>query len=240
MLLNRERQFSLNMTHTKGIAVVAMVASLILVTGTAAAQSTVNQADADGTPTDQGSFSDTAGSASASTSSGTITSANITTEQSTEAWAGLYGNATGTLVLGDGTDRLYEWDAVADYVFASTASGVDFTNVQALNDISNLNSAVGYGDQSDNATETYNTTATGYSGSTTDAAESFDGSNNAAWTTAVETVNPGSTTLSDFVFTAVAQPRSATTAYDGSQADYQALVPEDGTVSAYNLYLELK
>ena len=228
------------MNHTKGIAIFAMVASLILATGMAAAQSSVSQADSDGGTTSVGPFSSTTGSATADTSSGQITSANISTEQTTDRWAGLYGNATGTLVLGDGTDRLYEWDAAAEYVFASTATGIDFTSLQGAtaNDLSN---ALGYGAVSDNATETYNETGINtFDTTTTEGALSFDGSNNQAWETALLSTTAGATNLNEFVFTANAQPNSATTAYDGSEADYQALVPEDGSVSAYNLYLELQ
>ncbi|HIQ49782.1 MAG TPA: hypothetical protein EYH56_01160, partial [Nanoarchaeota archaeon] len=49
---------------------------------------------------------------------GNITLVNITTEQSTYHWAGIYGNATGKLVLGDAqSNRMYEWVAKAKYVY---------------------------------------------------------------------------------------------------------------------------
>ena len=237
------------MTHTKGIAMIAMVASLILVTGTAAAQSAdaspvqatdEGQADVSDTP-----FQDGSGSATVGTGAGVITAANISAEQPTDNWAGLYGNATGTLVLGDNSDNsLYEWDARAEYVMATTGTVSDFTSLTgstdfdtSLNGISAITS-----DGSDNATETFNDTAsTGYSGDNTNIAKTFDGNNDQAWTTALEATSssPGNT-LSNYVFTAVAQPGSSNTAWDGSQADYQAIVPEDDTVSDYTLYMELQ
>jgi len=229
------------MTHTKGIAIFAMVASLILATGLATAQNTDPQQAVDEGITGQGGFTGAGGSASQTTSPGTVYEANVSSEQSTGNWAGLFGNATGNLVLGDsGDNRLYEWEARAEYVLASTSGAITWSNVQGAA-ASDLNGAItNFGSQSDNATETFNETATGYSGASTDAALTFDGSGSQAWTTALEATAASPVSISDFVFTGVAQPNSGTTAYDGSGADYQVIVPETGNSNTYNLYLELQ
>lgn len=229
------------MNHTKGIAIFAMVASLILATGLATAQTTDPQQATDEGITGQGGFGGTAGSASQTTSPGTIYEANVSAEQSTGNWAGLFGNATGKLVLGTSTDdRLYEWEARAEYVMASTAGSITWSNVEDAT-ASALNSAItNFDQQSDNATQTFNETAAGYSGTSGDAALTFDGSGSQAWTTALEATSGSPGSISDFVFTGVAQPGPGTTAYDGSGADYQVIVPETGNSNTYNLYLELQ
>jgi hypothetical protein len=243
MLLNWEFLRLRSMTKRKRIAVFAMVASLILGTGMVTAQSSPDEANTQGTTTDYGPFTDSGGPDTVTTNPGEITSANVTAEQTTERWAGLFGNATGTIVLGSSdTDRLYEWDARAEYVFASTNGSVDFTTLGTA-DAASLNglSSLSYGDSSDNATKTFSTTSSSsYSGASTDAALTYNGGNSPVWTTALEAATASPTQLSHYVFTGVAQPDAGETAYDGSTADYQVIVPQDGGVSSYSLYMELQ
>jgi hypothetical protein len=221
------------MTRRKSIAVFAMVASLVLATGIAAAQSgaTVDSSS------DQGEYSGPTSPGQVDADGGNVTYANLSTSQTTDNWAGVFGNATGTLVLGDGTDRLFEWDAVADYVFASTGT-VDFSSISG-GTASGLASNLNYGVVSDNATQTFDdgdTTVDVNGGVTGDTALTYDQSDNEVWETVYLTDG------SNDVFAGVTQPYSSETSYAGTDADYQIILPEDNTGSAasFNVYMELQ
>lgn len=230
------------MTHTKGIAIVAMVASLILVTGAASAQ-TIGNATAGAQSQgaiDRGDYNETQ-SDTVNTDPGHIYAVNVTSKQSTRNWAGLYGNATGSLLLGDDNDAtLYSWNAKAEYVYASNASSPDFTTLGSATD-NDVQTAFGFTDSSDNATQTLSSgysvaPATNSSFSTTGVTTNSAGGT--SWTTAV--IQDGANNL---IFTGVVQNNGV--AYNGATADYQAMVPTaDGSLSGatqtYHLYMELQ
>ncbi|MCK5107305.1 MAG: hypothetical protein KAQ83_01125, partial [Nanoarchaeota archaeon] len=68
---------------------------------------------------DEGAYPDiTAGTVAAT--SGHIHRAQLNTNMSTYRWSALYGNVTGTIVLGDDdNDRLFQWTAAGRLVYAS-------------------------------------------------------------------------------------------------------------------------
>ena len=223
------------MTHTKGIAIFAMVASLILATGMAAAQ-TPGAATTSGF-NDDGNFSAPTSGDTVSTDPGHVYSANVSTQGSTTNWAGLYGNATGTLVLGDDSSRLYEWTARGEYVYATLDTNiVDFSSVSSAT-AQSVQGNFSFSQGSDNATETLTNSVTlSPTGTsvTTDGVQSYDGSSNPFWETGVI-----ADANDNLLFTGVVDNTGAT-AYNSEVADYQAMVPSAGSAQTYSMYLELQ
>lgn len=227
----------------KSIAVLAMVASLILAVGAAAAQN-----EPAGTSISEGATLDEYFNTSANTidlDGGNVTEANLSAEQSTDNWAGLYGNATGNLVLGAGDDGsvLYNWDAEAQNVFAASGS-VEWVNLSDSN-ATNVNNYYSLGDTSDNATETLTESGsidldgTTYNG---DAVSTNDGTDSAAWETVALEDNSSETRQNGAdlpVFAGIVG--QSTSAFNGEVADYQLMLPADDSADAetYNMYLEL-
>lgn len=238
----------------KSIAVLAMVASLVLAAGTAAAQdNTPSEAEVDNQLI-LDEFEATT-SSTADLDGGNVTEANLSAQQSTDQWAGVYGSADGSLVLGNGTNGalLYEWDASADYVFASNGS-VEWTNVTDSN-ASNVDNYFGL-TGSDTAVNTFTAPGTtsislngnSYEGDTaltynsTDGDDDVQGATDGSWSTITLEDNSSATGEPDLpVFAGIVG--EGEDAFNGEPADYQLLLPaEDGGNSAttqYNMYLEL-
>lgn len=225
----------------KSIAVLAMVASLVLAAGTAAAQ--------DNQPT-QSQISDvenldeyfSESSDSVDLDGGNVTQADLSSEQSTDNWAGLYGNASGTLVLGAGTDGdvLYDWDASADSVFAASddvvwsnitdgyAGTVDgFYDITGSDDANATFTA--------NTNETVDVSETEYEGSTA----LTNGDSEEAWSTIVLEDNSSDEETDNLpVFAGIVGEGDA--AFNGDEADYQMILPaEDENPRSFDMYLEL-
>ncbi len=74
---------------------------------------------------------------------GNVTGMNLVTNANTRAWAGYYGNVSGTIVLSDaGSNNLYTW-AIANptgEVYASNGSGVSWSKVACVNLTANSSS----------------------------------------------------------------------------------------------------
>ncbi|WP_414838024.1 hypothetical protein ACK3SF_01330 [Candidatus Nanosalina sp. VS9-1] len=222
----------------KSIAVLAMVASLILAAGAAAAQDNTPA----GTTIDEGQTLDeyfNSQEQSVDLDGGNVTAANLSAEQSTDSWAGLYGNATGSLVLGTGDSGsvLYNWDASAENVFASSAS-VTWTNL-TNGTAEDVDSYYSFLSGSDNAVNTFtsgNTTITldgeDYKGET---AMTNNDAGSGAWSTVALLDNSSE---KNPVFTGIVGEDA--TAFNGDSADYQLILPaEDDSVNSFNMYLEL-
>ena len=198
-----------------------------------------------GTPTDKGEYSSsTAGSINVE--SGNIYLANVTGEQSTYHWAGIYGNATGTLVLGDSSSaKMFEWNAVAKYVYFDDDNSVAWGSLQAAtcSDVETVYSFLA--GASDSCSNTFTTTRNFDSDVTTDsvanaiAAQTNDDTPTAYW----YTIALGDGGTSDIVF--VGEVDSAGhNAYNGDTANYQVILPEDGsdgdtTATTYYIWIEL-
>lgn len=232
----------------KSIAVLAMVASLVLAAGAVAAQDNEPaDADTEFDILDQYAFES---SDELDVEGGNITQANLTSEQSTDDWAGVFGNASGELILGAngvGGDVLYDWDASADYVFAASEA-VEWTEIvngsaEAVNDYyDNLDQQ-----QSDDAIATFDdgvqevtVAREQYEG---DSVNTYDENENAVWPTVV--VEDNSTAADETesgtpVFSS--ETLDGETAFNGDEADYQMLLPAengDTEVSSFDMYLEL-
>lgn len=231
----------------KSIAVLAMVASLILAVGAAAAQD-----EPSGTSISEGATLAEYFNTSEDTidlDGGNVTQANLSAEQSTDNWAGLYGNATGSLILGTGdtdasSSTLYEWDADAQTVFAASGS-VEWVNLSDSN-ATNVNNYYSLGADSDNATETLTTQdepvdldEETYLG---DAVRTNNGDGNGVWTTVALEDNSSDTRVNGADLPVFAGfVGEGDTAFNGDVADYQLMLPADDSANAetYNMYLEL-
>ncbi len=178
--------------------------------------------------------------------SGHVYLANVTAEQSTYHWAGVYGNATGKLVLGDSSsNKMYEWDAVAKYIYFDDDNSITWGSLQLVS-CSDVEGVYTYlSGASDSCTNTftgtnnYDSTVTSDSVANAITAQTYDDSSTAYW----KTMALGDGGTSDIVF--VAEADSAYHgAYDGTVANYQVILPEDGsngdtTATTYYIWVEL-
>jgi hypothetical protein len=223
------------------IAIIAMVATLILSVGVASANepagATVSYEamraplpvpDAD----------------PVTVQAGNITVANLDTEMSTLRWAGVFGNTTGSIILGDSdNNRLYEWTAEGNLVYFANAA-VDWTALADANQAA-VEAEFGWvaGTLSDNYLATFNNTVPEDIGSniftlSSDFAETIS-TGGTAWKT--YSLTDGSA----FVFAGLVDPLNE--AYDGTPADFQVILPNNGTDTnggagapeTWDVYLEL-
>ncbi len=176
---------------------------------------------------------------------GNITEANITTEQSTYHWAGIYGNASGYLVLGDSSGyKMYRWVAKAKYVYFDNESVINWGSLNAT-DCGTIDALYPFlSGASDDCAYTFTTTASFYSPATGDnvastiAAQTYDGTGTPYW----YTIALNDTVAKNVVFVGEV---STGTAYNGATfANYQVILPEDGsngdtTPTPYYVWIEL-
>jgi hypothetical protein len=247
----------------KSIAVFAMVASLMLALGTAAAQSDFDsnpeQVSVDGDEILAGFNS--SGSGSADLIGGNVSNINISGEQTTDQWAGIYGTATGSLVLGSNetgsSGVFYKWgDATVDNVYIDSFGNINWGNLTpgAPNNVTDAYGMISTGD-TDNASATYNASRPyeiGNSSNTytlpTAETESSTAGNDFD-TGIIQDVDDenapanGSAQAEDPFF--VAEVNTNADAFNGEPADYQAIVPAaisddpaQGSTT-YDLYVEL-
>lgn len=194
------------------------------------------------TATSKGSFPSPAPT-SVTIATGTIYSANLNGQHSTYRWAGIYGNVTGTIVLGDSnSDIMYQWTAVGKYVYLDDDSTVSWSNLAAATctDVENVYSfLVG---ASDDCANTFNGTSSFNSGliplniASTIAASTLNNASTAVW----DTLALKDTSNNDVVFVGVAQ-NPAAYAYNGDLANYQVIIPENSNAGTqWNIWIELQ
>jgi hypothetical protein len=181
------------------------------------------------------------GSASAAVSleAGNITQANVASNMSTFKWAGLLGNASGSLKLGDASSNvMYSWNALGKLVYASRVAPAWATLADAnAGDVTGAFAFLGAG------SDAYATTFTG--GSESIGSNLFTINSDFAQTLSSAASTWKTYSLTDGANIVFAGLVSATgTAYNGHTVDYQMIIPEDGTngnqvLTAWNLYLEL-
>ena len=192
---------------------------------------------------------------SVSVHAGQITQANLTTEQSTYHWAGVYGNATGTLVLGDSSNKkMYEWPAKANYVFFTTDTQITWDSLTnaTCSDIEASGVYDFLSGASDSCENTFTTVANfqpksiSVSITNANAAKTYDGETPQTpyWTTIALKDAGTPSSRDDIVFVGVVD-NSGHSAYDGSTfVNYQAILPEDGengdtSATTYYIWIEL-
>ncbi len=176
----------------------------------------------------------TAGSDSAV--GGNVTLINLTATVSTERWQGYYGNVSGTLRLGVGSNIFYDFSgASAAAVYASQNSSFDFTSLVA-GTAAQVDTAWSYSTGSDQATDIYTGTATIESTTNVPVVELQPNGN--GWYSGI--FNDGNSALkSNFAFGANVSSTGAT-AFDGNTWQYQLMVPADGTAGeTYYFFLSI-
>jgi hypothetical protein len=184
--------------------------------------------------------------ASVSLIAGSIRDANITSDASTIRWAGLFGTASGTLNLGDSNNKvMYTWPAVGRIVYSVQTGGVDWGS---LGDASAAQVKVQFPWLADAATaDNYDETFTGGSEPvdsdlftvSSDYALTYDDVQAPTWKT--YSLKDGN---NKFIFAGVADQSGTGIAYSGERADYQIIIPEDGTQlddtpTTWDLFIEL-
>ncbi|MFB6180719.1 MAG: hypothetical protein ABEJ93_02480 [Candidatus Nanohalobium sp.] len=222
----------------------ALLAGLCLMVSVAAAQKEAGAASVESKES-FGPFQPS-GPDSESLRAGEILNANLSANQPTSSWAGLFGEATGNLILGNGSNRLYEWSSDARYVYA-TNTDIDFGGNWSSTTVSDLESEYSFVENgSDRAAVTFDSTAN-ISSFTQDskvigtvAAETLNGSGSEVWTTAFVADN---TTNPNYFFAGEVSTDSSRTFWNGEnvqESGYQMILPEDnGNTAEYSLYIEL-
>ena len=169
---------------------------------------------------------------------GNVSGTNLSSSQSTENWAGFYGNVSGYLVLAevDHVDYMYRWTySAADggEVCASIDTNPTWSLVEATTALG-IDLIWGFGSAVDNATNTYDTTT------------NFDFNGVAVGPTPAIDVQSSSTFLSgavdfgaeaaktDFAF--CANISGSGTNYNGTAANYEIMAPTNPAASTYETY----
>lgn len=223
------------------LMVMVVLALGILTIGSALAQSVPVGAQIDQS-IDLGQTADLA-AGSVSLEAGNIMNANLSTNQSTVRWAGLFGNASGTLRLGDAAGfTMYSWFALGRVIYATTsaapvwASFADANEAAVVGAYSWLTTGVSdaYDTTFDNVAEAFNSEI--FEGLTSDYALTYDDTGAETWKTYSFTDGV------NIIFAGLVSPGG--TAYSGQPADYQMIIPEDGTdmdatPTSWDLYIEL-
>ena len=237
------RGAGMNRQHTHAIAAIAMLAALVFAIGTASANepagATVSDEEVRGRLP-------VPGAGQVTVEAGNITVANLDTNMSTLRWAGVFGNTSGNIILGDSDgNQLYVWTAEGNLVYFANAA-VEWTSLQNANEAEVVAEFPYVGGA---IADNYTTTFTG-------ATPANIGSN--IFTTLesdyAETLSAGGNTWRTYslrdgtgAFLFAGRVDVGNQAYDGSPADFQVILPDDGTGTSggtgtpetWDVYVEL-
>ena len=239
-----KRIIKITMRIENVILVGAIIAVFGIVAGSAFAMADPAGGSVVGTATDQGAYSGTS-AGTIDVVSGHIYEANVTGEQSTYHWTGVYGNAAGNLILGDSSSEvMYNWTATATYVFFDDDSTVNW-NTLATATCTDVESSFSFlSGASDNCANTFTTTHDPSFKSiqdiaATSAVQTYDDTGAGYWwTLAVK-----DSTAGDVLFAAEVDT-SGHNSYNGVSSNYQVILPENGelgdtTATTYYIWIEL-
>lgn len=174
----------------------------------------------------------TAGNATAQ--GGNVTYVNVSATSTTSKWQGFYGNVTGTLQLGSGSNVFYDFgNVVFNTIFATTATNFDWANLAATT-AAEIDTTWNLAAGTDNTTSVFTSTATiasiGSVPSTT--------INNNFTTGIME--DGGDADKGDYAFAGTINSTGAL-GFDGNSYQYEILVPVNSTDNdVYNFYLSLE
>ncbi|UCD03879.1 MAG: hypothetical protein JSW73_05050 [Candidatus Woesearchaeota archaeon] len=191
--------------------------------------------------TDHGQY-DQGGAGSVSIiESGNITSANLAANMSTYRWAGLTGNVSGDIILADANNEtMYTWTAEGRVVYASNESSIAWSGLSN----STVADMPSYIAATDNNGDRYNNT---FIGSILMDSDLFSIYARRCTTQSAESTNWYTYSLDDGTGVLVWAGEVVTggTDYENETADYQILLPEDGTggdetASTFYLWVELR
>lgn len=174
-------------------------------------------------------------SGTANAQGGNATNLNLSSNSSTIKWQGFYGNVSGGIRLGSGSNVFYNFgNAIYTTVFATQDSGFNWATM-AAGTAAQVDTAWSFGTASDvdQAVDIYSATTSfaGVSG-----AESLNTS------TVFETgiLNDGASAVkNDFAFAANVISAGAS-GFDGNNYQYQLMVPVGTGFETYNFYLSLE
>ena len=172
---------------------------------------------------------------------GHVYNASLDANMSTFRWAGVYGNTTGTIYLGDSSSQyMYSWTAEGNLVYMSTASAVTWSSL-ADADAATVTGALSFlASGSDSYANTFTGAAEDIGSNlfsiTSDYAYTYDNTHAGAWKT--YSLTDGT----NLVW--AGKVNAGGTAYNGEVADFQMIVPEDGSSSGagattYYVWVEL-
>ena len=174
-------------------------------------------------------------------SNGGNTSNNHSLKYSTRHWAAFYGNVSGNIVLGDGSnDVVYSWivDNFTDSViYASTGTISDWSNTNIEAGTSSHQENFLLTNANDNFTNTFNESETFNSSSLNEANTLFSRTMQNAVEGSFKTYSLHAIT-EDVPLWAVKVREDDSSFIPGQTIDYQMIVPVTGT-ETYKFYLEL-
>lgn len=189
------------------------------------------------------------------TQGGNITAINIGVSTLTGKWASYYGNVSGTLILGDGSNNVYSWtwaSGTGGEVCVSTNSTFNFTGAHNMSNGTGIDTAWGFtGTDVDSGNNTYSAYV-GKQGCNLTFAQAvvYNTSNitlkgtstftNCAIGSNATAIVAGQTHL--LAFCTVIQPLATGKDYKGQPANYEIMVATNNTLGAtetYYFYAEL-
>ena len=177
---------------------------------------------------------------SATLESGNITYADLNSDMTTYRWAGLLGNVSGDIVLGDGDEnKLYSWTGAGRMVYASEAASITWTSlVDAA--VGDMPAYITGGADVDRYANTFTggvePIGSGIFPISSDHTLTFNSTGIAVWKTysLKEGVN--------LVWAGLVSENG--NSYHNNTIDYQMILPENGSdgdaaIQTYNLWIEL-
>ncbi len=224
----------------RGVLVLVAMFALVLGSTLVAAQAVPGGADV-ASEVDRGAFTVPA-PGSATVQSGNITLIEIESNASTYRWAGLIGNVSGNIVLGDSNNyQMYTWTGEGRMVYASTAGAITWSALEDETGPDVISSLAYLGLGADNYSATFNQAAENIgSGIFSTLTSDFAYTRNSAGVGTWKTYSLTDTT--NFVW--AGRVIEAGDSYAGDTVDFQMIIPEDGTggdavSTTYNLWVEL-
>jgi len=185
-----------------------------------------------GTPSDKGAYTDSNTGASTSVTAGHVHEVNINLQEGSNEWAGIFGNITGTITLGDGTSTFFEWplSTLPSYIYITYHSDINWASVaatSAANFSTILGTEISWTANNEPVDQTFTGSADCGTGTTTIAAYVYGDYNGDATISAewpVCAFEAKDTTGSNDRAVYAAAVTNNGQAYDGSTADYEAIV----------------
>jgi len=188
---------------------------------------------------EEGRYNYTGGIANETTEGGNVTGFNLTGNDSTDRWAGYFGNVSGEIVLGiNASNIMYDWawnGAAGEVCATATAGTFDWAGLAAAT-AQELNSIFSHAASSDNATSTL-TDASGtinIEGTSVTSTAVIDDQN---WQT-VAIGDGGGASKADYAFCVNLTAGAPTVA--GSSGNYQLMVAtQPATIETYYFFMDL-
>lgn len=172
---------------------------------------------------------------------GNITTVNLNGESQTNVWQGFYGNVSGNLTLQDASgDVMYNWTLLTaeGEVYASRNSTIDFTTVAGVEVCTVDETLTGTG--TDRVNNTFSNASVNFdigAINIPEACEVFTHVNSQVNTSTWPEIITSATGVTSIYVTKI---NASETAFDGTAADYQMIVPDfaNASTSTYFFFVE--